>query len=394
MESETLPLIWHCDPLLIVDEAGEVVFKGSTDVVFTPSVDSGRVLGTAECQQTMLFGWAPFLHVTDRFEDLPVSLNGGSRQGLTLYGSDDEEIQYAWYINGAADRFEMRQDTRHENVQTMRLLVVEHRFEAAQFESISVQKNASLRDDRKNLYICIEDPSLSIETWAEQLFPPRGTPGSPGMILNGDDEAGDTVRWYVDGAAEHFIAAPKPSVKPVQAEVKATPKPRSPKPGFPQATPRYFHSYRFGGGFSSYFDVWGEFTPPAAHSLEVSEKPVDNAPPPQWAHDPAIQVFREVIIEDSHGAIQCGAITVRKDPSVRRDRISLVIDLDSEFGSIETWQELPFPIRGQSGNEGLILIGDDEDGKRVRWYVDGAATDYLARNKWRVRTRPPIQSSH
>ena len=97
--------IYHCRPLLIAHETDGIIFHGEMDVEFTPS-QPDETRGRAICTRPAIEQWIPHLNVEQRFQTLKLQdPDIRSRAGMTLIGVDDEDNEFAWYIDKSADDF-------------------------------------------------------------------------------------------------------------------------------------------------------------------------------------------------------------------------------------------------------------------------------------------------
>ena len=106
--SATVERVWDCEPLLVIDDKGEVVFAGSTDVDVHPHRD-----GTADLlAHAKINGWQPSLVAAKLSVQASTGtvLGGGMshRGGLICTGHDPEGNGFTWYINGSAERVAQR----------------------------------------------------------------------------------------------------------------------------------------------------------------------------------------------------------------------------------------------------------------------------------------------
>lgn len=93
---------WECEPLVVVNASGEIVFEGKTKVNVTPHSD-----GTADMfAEGDRGGWHPSLlnakHSVHSSSNLFLD---GSRDGVDCIGLDRDRQGFIWYINGAADDY-------------------------------------------------------------------------------------------------------------------------------------------------------------------------------------------------------------------------------------------------------------------------------------------------
>ena len=93
---------WECDPLLVADENGAVIFFGHTNVAVKPHPDGTADLLADEYQR----GRRPRL-VNAHIECFSTrsSTQGRTRNGLRCKGCDEEGRAFVWHINGAAYSF-------------------------------------------------------------------------------------------------------------------------------------------------------------------------------------------------------------------------------------------------------------------------------------------------
>ena len=102
--------VWDCDPLVVVDDDGELALSDRCDVEFTPGPSDGNT-GRAVAQRSR-DGWTPTLNVASRIDDYS-DFRLGQRAGFTLRGADDEGYGFTWYVNRAAVRY-LTELRRHE----------------------------------------------------------------------------------------------------------------------------------------------------------------------------------------------------------------------------------------------------------------------------------------
>lgn len=96
--------IWECNPLLILDANGVVVFAQATKLEFTPILEDPSIVGHAVSSDAGALAALPEIAVATRqYIDNPIEMS--RRQGIILQGADQSGSQVTWLINGAADRF-------------------------------------------------------------------------------------------------------------------------------------------------------------------------------------------------------------------------------------------------------------------------------------------------
>lgn len=98
--------IWECDPLVITDLAGEVIFGGKCKIEFAPD-DASRETGSALALGLELHGKDVKIEVEGRTPYLPAPTPGfffAIREGRTLWGHNDDGESFTWFINADADR--------------------------------------------------------------------------------------------------------------------------------------------------------------------------------------------------------------------------------------------------------------------------------------------------
>lgn len=93
---------WLCEPLVVVNASGEIVYEGKTNVDVTPHAD-----GTADMiAETDREGWQPqLMNAKYSVHSSSNMFLDGSRDGVDCLGLDQERQGYIWYINGAADDY-------------------------------------------------------------------------------------------------------------------------------------------------------------------------------------------------------------------------------------------------------------------------------------------------
>ncbi len=97
---DDLTEIWDCDPLVITDADGAILFAGRAQAEFTPdAIDPllGRIVGP----ELSVEGKAPMLEIVGRLIESPAIWMGaipGNRPGRTLWGRDAAGQERSWYI--------------------------------------------------------------------------------------------------------------------------------------------------------------------------------------------------------------------------------------------------------------------------------------------------------
>ena len=98
--------IWKCDPLVVANEGGDIVFAGRSVIEFTPD-DLAENTGTAFAPDLMLDDKA-FRIVVDAVGPRAPSPSPGFyfalRDGRTLWGHDDAGNTFTWFVNADAER--------------------------------------------------------------------------------------------------------------------------------------------------------------------------------------------------------------------------------------------------------------------------------------------------
>jgi hypothetical protein len=93
-------LIWHCRPLLVIDQDGLIAFAGDADVEFTREVGDA-VRGHAKSEVASPEGWFPEMDVLSEIVP-PNDFRLGRRDGKIVFGRDAEGFEFTWYIDGQA----------------------------------------------------------------------------------------------------------------------------------------------------------------------------------------------------------------------------------------------------------------------------------------------------
>src|SRR5258708_31009221 len=97
--------IWQCNPLLVADKDGTVVFSGNTDIEFTPHERDERT-GHAVSLTPSAEGARFEIEVTERMDVLRTkAIEMWSRGGVTLLGVDPERNKRRWESNKGAGPF-------------------------------------------------------------------------------------------------------------------------------------------------------------------------------------------------------------------------------------------------------------------------------------------------
>ncbi len=103
--------IWHCDPLVVVDDDGVLAYSERTRVEFEPT-GQPEPLGQAKVLDHPRDGWLPTMTVLSRLVLAPMPIyiaRRGWRDGITLRGYDEEGFWFTWNVNGAADEYLVNQ---------------------------------------------------------------------------------------------------------------------------------------------------------------------------------------------------------------------------------------------------------------------------------------------
>lgn len=195
--------VWHCDPLVIVDDEGQVAFAGPAEVEYHP-LDGAESIGSAAVTTPTSDGWAPRLKVTsraDRFDRVP-DVRLGMRSGFTLYGEDEEGIGFAWHVDGAADLFltmKAAEDARNEQA-TEPVAILDGQGRTVFAGPAVVIRNPSVRPDRTT---CLQIAG------SDQFIETIGQKNERDCIRywgNGRDE--ELFTWYVGPGALSRVPAP------------------------------------------------------------------------------------------------------------------------------------------------------------------------------------------
>lgn len=101
------PQTWFCDPLVIVDDEGEIAFAKVVEVEFTPSREP-TTLGKVVAMATTAEGWTPSMIVEARL-GAPGNFLTARRFGFVLVGHDEEGLSFEWYVGGVADDYFLTQ---------------------------------------------------------------------------------------------------------------------------------------------------------------------------------------------------------------------------------------------------------------------------------------------
>ncbi len=105
--ASTKPLdvqVWHCNPLVVVNDKGTILYGRATRVEFTPFEENEKVVGHAVAMTEGDDGVRPEVSIAMRqYIDNPLEF--GRRQGIILTGTNATGSAVRWLINGAVDRF-------------------------------------------------------------------------------------------------------------------------------------------------------------------------------------------------------------------------------------------------------------------------------------------------
>ncbi|MEZ0324621.1 MAG: hypothetical protein ACAH95_01835 [Fimbriimonas sp.] len=97
-------IVWTCDPLLVVDAAGNVVYSEKTDVEFMPE-EGTAACGLATAIKRNAAGEEPMIKVRQRFDEPSMIYPYPSRGGFMLMGEDMAGNEVTWYVDKSADNF-------------------------------------------------------------------------------------------------------------------------------------------------------------------------------------------------------------------------------------------------------------------------------------------------
>ncbi len=101
-------VIWSCDPLVVADEEGKVIYAEKTDVEFDPD-EASPTRGLAKALIRNADGEGPTIRVNQRFDEISMVFPNPSRGGFTLMGEDLSGNGVTWYIDKAADIFLLKE---------------------------------------------------------------------------------------------------------------------------------------------------------------------------------------------------------------------------------------------------------------------------------------------
>jgi hypothetical protein len=224
--SDDDPLIWTCEPLVVVHAEDGAVFAKNVDVEYRPDDTTGNT-GNVKVLGAGRDGWSPQLryhHRMNTIQGLDPRLQ--KRPGIILMGEDETGESFTWYINGEADRYltrppEAPSEFDYDPQEIARIL--ETSVDRDQAEVQDVRLLHIVREDGwcpvsgpSQIRVCPAYGPPVLEhltsmtsgddaTWPELFVLSREWTGS-GWRVKGIDANGIATTWYLDGAAEDYLS--------------------------------------------------------------------------------------------------------------------------------------------------------------------------------------------
>jgi PAS domain-containing protein len=195
------PQIWHCDPLIVCNDAGEILYADKATVEFIPLSD-GDLIGRARVTDA---DPSPPIQIEvrarmDRHERGP-DPRLGIRSGATLTGVTPDGREVEWYTDGAADVFmsaradEARQPPRHWESLTIREIATGEILFDGPADVVRGLPSSAL--DLESLHLVgaphsieVRDSRRTLPTLAVRHF---------GEVCIGTDADGREVEWTLGG---------------------------------------------------------------------------------------------------------------------------------------------------------------------------------------------------